>query len=76
MEFSEEEGYYVITRVHREDVVARVGQKMADLLTDEDMAYIARKMGDAYVGHGGFWEDLEFFVEGVLERKEVKTDEP
>jgi len=73
MEFSEKEGYYAITHLHREDIATRLGQDQADLLTDEDMAYIARKMGDAYVGHGGFWEDLEFFVEDVLERKEAEA---
>lgn len=75
MELTEGEGYYVITRVHREDVATRMGQDVAELLTDEDMAYIARKMGEAYVGHGGFWTDLEIYVEGVLEDREVKPDE-
>ena len=75
MAYSEEEGYYAVTYLHRQDVVTHLGREKADLLTDVDLARIARKMGEGYVEFGGFWTDLETLVEGILKDKEVKPDE-
>lgn len=60
--------YYVIARLHRDDLRPEFTQEQIDSLTDYDMQIIANKMGDAY-SDNGYWIDLKIIAEQILEDK-------
>ena len=58
-----EDGYFVITRLHREDIktVFPDNEKDIDNLTDGQMKYLARKMSDDYLEQL-YWGSLEILA--------------
>jgi hypothetical protein len=63
-----EEGYFVVTRVHRDDL-KEMGFDASEV-SDETMTYLASKMANAYI-ENSFWIDLEIIGEH-LEIKKLK----
>ena len=65
--------FFGVTSVCREDIkhqLPELSTEIVDGITDGEMEWIASKMGDAYCdGGGGYWSDLEFFVELLIERR-------
>lgn len=53
--------FFPITHLHRDDLRA-VGFD-GDGVGDDAMEYLARKLGEAYVGSDGFWIDLKILAE-------------
>ena len=73
-----EQGWFPITHLHREDLTReQVGltPKQAYRMTDADMRWIARKMGDAYTGYGDFWDDLGRNADRAAEKYEEDDSE-
>ncbi len=68
---SQESKFHVIARLHRDDIIAQIGKKKAGQLTEEDIEYIAKKMGNAYLEFG-YWVDLKIIAEMLLEEREKK----
>jgi hypothetical protein len=68
-----EEGYFVITRVHRDDLEA-AGFDTSNV-TDSQMEYLAKKMADDYLSQL-FWSSLEIIAEDVLKipKKNIPID--
>ena len=62
--------YFVITRLHREDIkhLFPVKEKDIDNLTDSQMKYLARKMGDDYLEQL-YWGSLKILAEELWERR-------
>ena len=63
--------FFEVTSVSREDIkgqLPEISDEIVDGITDSEMGWIARKMGDAYCT-GSYWSDLEFFVELLIERR-------
>jgi len=58
--------FFQVTAVARADV-RRLLPKHRGKITDDQMEEIARKLGDAYVGSGDFWDDLKIIAEAVLD---------
>lgn len=69
-----DKGFYAITRLHRTDIEEVIGKEKADLILEEDIPHIARKMGDYYVGHGGFWDDLKWLLEDWYDWEEMTEE--
>ena len=66
--------FFEVTSVSREDIrgqMPEISAEIVDGITDSEMGWIASKMGDAYCS-GGYWSDLEFFVELLIERRTPK----
>ena len=70
-----ENGFFVVTRIHRDDLTESLTREEIAKLTDDDMQWIAEKMGDAYLESGQFWEDLEILAKAALEFKTSSLDE-
>lgn len=60
---------FVVTRLAREDLAERLSAEDIAKLSDEDMRWIAAKMGESYCGSGAFWDDAEVFAQLVLTQK-------
>ena len=65
--------FFVVTRVHRDDLAGLFSAKQVALLTDADLAEIAEDMGDAYCTSGAFWSDLAYFTAAVLAAKKRRA---
>jgi hypothetical protein len=64
------ESLFPITAVSRDDLKqVNFSDEEAAQLTDEDMRKIAEKMEDHYV-NDWFWDDLKYFAEDILEKKQ------
>jgi hypothetical protein len=65
------DGLFPITSVHRDDLEEK-GFDTSNL-TDDQMLELARRMEDAYVEFGGFWETMEDLAEkmGIPKLKEM-----
>jgi hypothetical protein len=59
---------FEVSSVCRTDLTDRFTQSQIDLLTDDDMERIARKMGDAFCDYC-YWEALEVWTKAILEEK-------
>jgi hypothetical protein len=55
--------------ITRADIREHVGIDAEGLLTDKDMHQLAIMLGRIYVGTGMIWNDLELFVQEILEDK-------
>ena len=64
-----ENEYFVIARLHREDIKAELPDYVdeIDKLTDNQMQYLARKMRDDYLEQL-YWGSLKILAEDYLER--------
>jgi hypothetical protein len=59
---------FQISSVCREDMTDHFLQTDIDLLTDEDMEWIARKMGDSFCDCC-YWNALEVWTQAILDAK-------
>ena len=64
---------FIVTRLAREDLDERLSKEEIAKLTDEDMRYIARKMGEAYCESGAFWDHAEIYARMILSEKQQAT---
>lgn len=62
-ELRNNEGFFPITSIHREDIVEKFGEEARNI-DDGQMYYIAKKMGDDYTNQL-FWDSMEIIVENV-----------
>lgn len=58
--------YFVVTRIHRDDLATVIGQKKADAYSDEDMKRLASKMADDYLNQL-YWESMRTIAEFLIE---------
>lgn len=74
--FKSIDGMYPITYVSKDDMKGCVPNlaKKIDALTEDDMSYIAGKMGDDYVEQL-YWESMKIIVTEFLKRKEEDLEE-
>ena len=63
-----EDGYFYITRLHREDLKGKFTDEEIARLTDDDMEEIADTMADAYL-EDLYWVSLYDATEIILEDK-------
>lgn len=68
-----EDGYFYITRLHREDLKGRFTDEQIASLTDDDIEEIADKMADAYLDDL-YWVSLHDAAASVLEQKQTALD--
>ncbi len=67
------DGFFVITRVHRDDLAGRGFQ--TSKIDDATMERLASKMADAYLNNG-FWVDLDIIAEDLgIPRHDPRTCE-
>lgn len=67
-----DDGYFVITRLHRDDIIALIrngklkGITEADVekFTDDEMKWIANKMESDFLNQM-YWESLEYFAQEI-----------
>ena len=69
-EVNEDDEYFVITRLHRDDIKSLYGdhspmQKIIDNLSYDDMTTIASKMADDYISQL-YWSSLEIIFEALI----------
>ena len=70
---SNEDGFFNITSVHREDIkgAMHLSDTQMSKITDDMMQEIARKMADDYCEQL-FWDHLPIIVKMVLKREGIK----
>jgi len=66
--------FYVITRLHKDDIKQEFPElaDQIDALADDEMAYIAEKMAEAYLDDvaGCYWSSLREIAGTFLEEKQ------
>jgi hypothetical protein len=66
--------FYVITRLHKDDIKQEFPElaDQIDALADDEMAYSAEKMAEAYLDDvsGCYWNSLREIAEEVLKEKQ------
>ncbi len=60
---------FLVSSVCREDLIGHFSQKEIDTLTDNEMEYVARKMGDSFC-NCCYWDALEAWTRSILKSKE------
>jgi hypothetical protein len=70
---ADDDEFFDISAVSREDVATIYGES-ANNLTDEDMKFLANKMGDADTS-GSYWDKLEIFCDMYFGDKLTRKDE-
>jgi len=67
---------FEVSSVRRTDVLTACRLTKEEVLkfTDDDMRFIARRMGNAHTEYGGYWDTLELAVNEV-EEKHAKNKE-
>jgi hypothetical protein len=59
---------FAVATFNREDLKEYFTAAQIASLTDEDLTWVAGKMGDAYQDNG-FWDDLELYVGEALDHQ-------
>ena len=72
---SEQDGFFPITSVHRDDIAVAMGLTGAQVsrITDDMMREIARKMAEDYCEQL-FWEHLRIIVQHVAKREGINLE--
>ena len=60
------DGYFIVTAIHRNDVIDMIGEENTAKLTDADMCRIAKDMQEGYIGSGNYWDQLMSCARDIL----------
>ncbi len=70
MGYTEEEGFFAVTHVTREDIATALKDRRLHgkikKLTDDQMREIAKRMGEYFCESGHYWDFLRSFVPDML----------